>query len=67
VGLFATGQVTILRFPLSDLSSSKLRPALLLADVGRGDWVACQITRNPDADTVAVEIGAADFANGGLQ
>ena len=67
MGLFAAGQVAILRFPFSDLSRSKLRPALLLADVGRGDWVACQITSNPYADPMAVAIGAADFASGGLQ
>lgn len=67
MGLFAAGQVAILRFPFSGLSRSKLRPALLLADVGRGDWIACQITSNPYADPMAVEIGAADFAGGGLQ
>ena len=67
MGLFAAGQVAILHFPFSDLSRSKLRPALLLADVGRGDWVACQITGNPYADPMAVEFGAADFASGGLQ
>jgi len=44
VGTFAAGQVVVLPFPFSDLSRKKLRPALLLADAGRGDWIACQIT-----------------------
>jgi len=56
-----------LPFPFSDLSHSKFRPALLLADAGRGDWIACQITSNPFADPRAVEITDADFAAGGLQ
>jgi mRNA interferase MazF len=38
-----------------------------LADAGRGDWIACQITSNPFADGRAVEITEADFAEGGLQ
>ena len=67
MGIFAAGQVAVLPFPFSDLSRSKFRPALLLADVGRGDWIACQITSNPYADPMAVEIGSDDFAVGGLQ
>jgi len=56
-----------LPFPFSDLSHSKFRPALLLGEVGRGDWIACQITSNPFADPRAVEITDADFTSGGLQ
>jgi mRNA interferase MazF len=67
VGAFAAGQVVILPFPFSDPSRSKFRPALLLAEFGRGDWIARQITSNPFADSRAVEITDADFADGGLQ
>ena len=67
MGAFAAGQVVLLPFPFSDLSQSKYRPALLLSGVGRGDWLACQITSNPYADQRAVEITGADFAIGGLQ
>ncbi len=49
MGTFAAGQVVVLPFPFSDLSRQKLRPALLLADAGRGDWIAGQITSNPYA------------------
>jgi hypothetical protein len=38
------GGVVLIPFPFSDLSGSKLRPALVLADVSAGDWVLCQIT-----------------------
>jgi mRNA interferase MazF len=53
-------------FPFSDLSQSKLRPALCLADAGRGDRVLCQITSSPYGDPCALRLDAADFATGGL-
>ena len=43
----AAGTVVLVPFPFSDLSQAKLRPAVVLADVGRGDWILCQITSNP--------------------
>ena len=53
-------------FPFSDLSQSKLRPAVCLADAGRGDWVLCQITSSPYGDPAAVPLDVPDFTNGGL-
>jgi len=53
-------------FPFSDLSSAKVRPAVVLADVGRGDWTLCQITSNPYGDPHAIALSAGDFASGGL-
>jgi mRNA interferase MazF len=67
VGAFAAGQVVLLPFPFSDLSQSKLRPALLVADASRGDWIACQITSNPYADAHSVAFADSDFISGGLQ
>lgn len=66
MGLFATRQVVLLPFPFSDLTASKLRPALVLADAGKGDWVLCQITSNPYADPSAVALNDTDFVKGGL-
>ena len=62
----SVGSVVLVRFPFSDLSASKLRPAIVLAGVDRDDWILCQITSNPYADTRAVEIGDSDFASGNL-
>jgi mRNA interferase MazF len=67
MGTFASRQIVLLPFPFSDLSSSKLRPALLLASVDKGDWVLCQITSNPYADAHAVTLSDVDFVEGGLQ
>ena len=67
MGAFAAGQVVLLPFPFSDLSQSKLRPALLLAGADRGDWIACQITSNPYSDARAITLGNDAFADGGLR
>jgi mRNA interferase MazF len=67
MGAFATGQVIVVPFPFSDLSAQKFRPALILADAGRGDWVLCQITSKQFADPKAIELVDANFAQGGLQ
>jgi mRNA interferase MazF len=61
------GEVVLVPFPFSDLSQSKVRPAVCLADAGRGDWILCQVTGSPYGDPVAVPLDAPDFASGGLQ
>ena len=63
----ATGSVVLVPFPFSDLSQSKLRPAIVLADSGRGDWILCQVTSNAYSDARAVEISSADFRTGSLR
>ncbi len=67
MGAFAAGQVVVVPFPFSDVAGRKLRPALLLVDVGRGDFVACQITSNPYSDPRAVALSDEDFLSGGLK
>ena len=62
----ATGEVVLVPFPFSDLSRSKVWPAVCLADAGRGDWVLCQITSNAYGDPAAVPLDTPDFASGGL-
>jgi mRNA interferase MazF len=56
----AARQVVVLPFPFSDLSRKKLRPALLLADAGKGDWIACQITS--DLAAVVVQPSSNGYA-----
>jgi len=60
------GSVVLVKFPFSDLSGSKLRPAVVLAGVERDDWILCQVTSNPYSDLRAVEITDSDFASGSL-
>lgn len=63
----SAGAVILVRFPFSDLSQSKLRPAVVLAHADRGDWILCQVTSKPYGDARAVEITDSDFATGGLR
>ena len=67
MGLSSTGTVVLVRFPFSDLSQSKLRPAIVLADAGRNDWVLCQITSQPYTDPIAVEISNTDLSTGSFR
>ena len=61
------GTVVLVRFPFSDLSQSKLRPAVVLADAERGDWILCQITSNSYSDPRALFLTDGDFASGSLR
>lgn len=63
----AAGYVVIVHFPFSDLTASKLRPAVVLADAGRDDWILCQITSKPYGDTHAIRLEDGDFASGSLR
>src|SRR5665213_3667464 len=67
MGTFAAGQVVIVHFPFSDLTATKLRPAVVLADAGRDDWILCQITSKPYGDARAIPLEAGDFAHGSLR
>ena len=63
----AIGAVVLVRFPFSDLSGSKLRPAIALANTGRGDWILCQVTSQRYTDLQAVEIANNDLASGSFR
>ena len=62
----SVGSVVLVPFPFSDLSATKLRPALVVASSGRGDWICAQITSKPYSDSSAIEIVNEDFQVGSL-
>ena len=66
MGTLAVGDVVLVPFPFSNLSAAKVRPAIVLADVGHGYWALCQITSNPYGDPHAIALYPTDFASGGL-
>ena len=63
----AAGSVVLVPFPFSDLSNSKLRPAVVLADAGRGDWILCQVTSNAYGDAYSVTLHDSSLASGSLR
>ena len=63
----AAGGIVLVPFPFSDLSQAKLRPAVALADAGRGDWILCQVTSNAYGDPHTVHLTASSFSSGSLR
>ncbi|MDX1939482.1 MAG: type II toxin-antitoxin system PemK/MazF family toxin [Saprospiraceae bacterium] len=63
---FVRGEIVVLPFPFSDLSNSKRRPALVLADLPGDDIILCQITSQYAKDGFAVQIGQSEFKSGAL-
>ena len=63
----SAGGIVLVPFPFSDLSQAKLRPAIVVADAGRGDWILCQVTSNPYGDPRAVHLPPSSFASGSLR
>ncbi len=66
MGTLGPASIVVMPFPFSDLSGTKLRPAVVFADAGRGDWLLCQITSNPFSDPDAVRLTNSDLQAGSL-
>ncbi len=66
MGAPSVGDVVIIPFPYSNLSKSKRRPALILAEAGRGDFLLCQITSKQYGDLHALPLCESDFASGSI-
>jgi mRNA interferase MazF len=66
MGKISVRSVVFIKFPFSDLSHAKLRPALVLAYAQRNDWVLCQITSKSYADNTAIQIQEHDFESSHL-
>ncbi|GAA5263434.1 type II toxin-antitoxin system PemK/MazF family toxin [Methanocalculus sp. MC3] len=63
---FVKGDVVIVPFPFSDLSTYKRRPALVVAVPGGEDIILCQITSQQIRDSHTIRINDSDFAEGSL-
>ncbi len=62
----SVNDIIFVTFPFSDLSQSKLRPALVLANAKRNDWILCQITSQNYDDSQAIALYETDFEAGFL-
>jgi mRNA interferase MazF len=61
------GSVVIIHFPFSDLTGSKRRPALIVADWNDNDVILAQITSIAHKDIYAIDLIDNDFSKGSLQ
>lgn len=66
MGGFVKGDVVVVLFPFSDLSSAKKRPALVITSLDGDDVILCQITSRNIRDRYAVAISDNDFSSGSL-
>jgi len=66
MGAFMKGDVVVIPFPNSDLSTSKKRPALVVADLKGDDVILTQITSNYHADGYSISLKQSDFQSGGI-
>ncbi len=67
MGQFVKGDVVVVPFPFSDLSTSKRRPALVVAPLDGDDLILCQITSRAISDRYAISLTDNDFTHGGLR
>lgn len=63
---FVVGDIVVVPFPFSDLTQTKRRPALVVANLLGEDLILCQITSQNISDRYAVSIANEDFTIGGL-
>ncbi len=63
---FVKGDIVVLPFPFSDLSKSKKRPALVVANLQGADMILCQITSEAKVDDYSIVLTSSDFKKGSL-
>jgi len=66
MGAFMKGDVVIIPFPNADLSTSKKRPALVVAALKGDDVILTQITTTYHADGYSISLKQSDFQTGGI-
>jgi len=63
---FVKGDVVVVPFPFSDLTSAKRRPALVIAELNRNDLILCLIASQTTNDNYTTLIESDDFETGSL-
>lgn len=63
---FVKGDIVVLEFPYTDLSKTKKRPSLVVADLKGDNLILCQITGQPRPDPDLINLKKDNFQSGGL-
>ena len=61
------GDVVVIPFPFSDLSSTKKRPALVLTKLQGDDLILCQITSKHTKDKYSITLSENELQHGSLK
>ena len=64
---FIKGDVVVVIFPFSDLTETKKRPALVVAEAGSSELILSQITSQAVKDISAISLKESDFQSGSLK
>ncbi len=63
---FVKGDIVVLPFPFSDLSKSRKRPALVVANLQGDDFILAQITSEARIDDYSITLISDEFKQGSL-
>jgi mRNA interferase MazF len=66
MGKFVKGDVVVIPFPFSDLTASKRRPAVILADLPGDDFIMSQITSKNVSDSMSIAVAPNEIDGGAL-
>lgn len=66
MGRFVKGDIVVVPFPFSDLSTAKKRPAYIAADLEGDDLILIQVTSKSIKDEYSIQLEDADFIEGKL-
>lgn len=64
---FVAGDIVVVLFPFTDLSSTRKRPALVLSDLVGDDIIVCEITSRIRKDAYVVSLENKDLQSGNLR
>ncbi|MEK6928628.1 MAG: type II toxin-antitoxin system PemK/MazF family toxin [Nanoarchaeota archaeon] len=64
---FVAGNIVVVPFPFTDLSSTRKRPALVLSNLESDDIIICEITSVIRKDRYAVQLENKDLESGKLK
>lgn len=66
MSIFAVAEMLIIPFPYTDLSASKMRPALIITNINNDDYIMAQITSKSYDDQFSIKISNDDLSYGNL-
>lgn len=64
---FVAGEIIVISFPFTDLSFTRKRPAMVLANLQGDDIILCEITSKIRSDPYVIPLNNVDIESGKLK